>query len=73
MSTIHETSLSIFPDDTSILVLCESATTASKILEDTLDKIQEYFKKWKINVKKEKPNHITFILKKQIPFGYAKR
>lgn len=73
MSSTHETSLSIFSDDTSILALCESATTASKILHDTLDKIQEYFKRWKIKVKKEKSNHITFILKKQIPFGYAKR
>ena len=58
------TVLASFADDKAILSTNEDPVTASLHLQEHLDSLQTWFRKWKIKVNPQKSVHITFTLRK---------
>ena len=56
-----------FADDTAILVRQTNPGTAVKLLQEHITKIEKWLKEKQIKAIPNKCNHITFILRKQIP------
>ena len=57
-----QTYTATFADDTAIMAV--NKYTASSILQQSLDEIQEQMKKWRIMANENKSAHISFTLKK---------
>jgi len=49
-----------FADDTALLAAHKNHTTASKILQEVIDTIQHWIKKWRIKLNEAKSTHVTF-------------
>jgi len=58
----RETTLSTFADNTAILATHEDPTIASLNLQDHLNIVEKWLKKWKTKVKELKSSHIRFTL-----------
>lgn len=63
--TTPNTITATFADDTAILATSEIPAYASEKLQEALDQIQEWFKKWRIKANEAKSQHITFSLRKE--------
>jgi len=59
-----ETILGTFADDTAIFATHADPTIASLNLQEHLNIIEKWLKKWKIKVNESKSSHITFTLRK---------
>lgn len=55
---------STFADDTAILSAHSDPVVASNILQDHLNEVENWLKKWKIKVNENKSVHVTFTLNK---------
>jgi len=64
LPTSRETTLGTFADDTAIFATHEDPTIASLNLQEHLNIIEKWLKKWKIKVKESKSSHIKFTLQK---------
>lgn len=53
-----------FADDTALLASSTDPQTASNILQDSLNKVDDWLNKWRIKASASKSIHITFTLKK---------
>lgn len=56
--------ISTFADDTAIIASHSNPDTASRILQDHLDKVKIWVQKWRIKVNESKCAHITFTLRR---------
>ncbi|KAL1460251.1 hypothetical protein WDU94_012177 [Cyamophila willieti] len=62
----NNTITATFADDTAILAKHKNATVASDALQNHLDSLQLWLKKWRIKVNESKSVHVTFTLKKSL-------
>jgi hypothetical protein len=53
-----------FADNTAIFATHTDPTTASRNLQEHLNTVENWIKKWKIKVNETKSSHITFTLRK---------
>jgi hypothetical protein len=60
LPTSDNTTTATFADDTAILATHEDPTTASLKLQVTINKIDDWAKKWRIKINQSKSTHITF-------------
>jgi hypothetical protein len=63
--TSDNTTTATFADDTAILATHEDPAIASMKLQDTINKIDEWVKKWRIKINQSKSTHITITLRNQ--------
>jgi len=63
LPTSNKTILSTFADDTAIFTTHPDPTTASVSLQDHLNNIEKWFRKWKLKINENKSTHITFSLR----------
>jgi hypothetical protein len=63
-SSIHTTT-GIFADDTVILARHDDPVIASHKLQDHLDQLEAWLKKWRININATKSVQVTFTLRKE--------
>jgi hypothetical protein len=61
--TTHETNIATFADDTAILALDENPIIASEKLQNHLNLLQQWLRKWKIKVNNNKSVQIMFTTK----------
>jgi hypothetical protein len=61
----EQTTTATYADDTAALASHEDPAIASKNLQTHLDKLQIWFKKWRIKVNEKKSVHVTFTMRKQ--------
>lgn len=61
-----EVKLATYVDDTAMLSTHSNPNTASRVLQDHLNNIQQWLKTWRIKVNESKSAHITFTLKKKV-------
>jgi hypothetical protein len=54
-----------FADDTAILATHEDPAIASMKLQATINKTEDWVKKWRIKINQSKSTHITFTLRNQ--------
>jgi hypothetical protein len=59
------TTTATFADDTAILATHEDGAIASMKLQATINKIDEWAKKWRIKINQSKSKHITFTVSNQ--------
>ena len=59
--------LTVYVDDTAIFASSRFLRNATKYIQAHLDKLQEYFRKWKLTVNPAKTQAITFINKRLKP------
>jgi len=64
LPTSRETTLGTFADDTAIFATQEDPRIASLNLQEHLNIIEKWLKKWKIKVNESKSSHIKFTLRK---------
>ena len=64
LPALKETTLGTFADNTAIFSTHEDPTTASLNLQDQLNIIEKWLKKWKIKFNESKSSHIKFTLQK---------
>jgi hypothetical protein len=62
LQTSDNTTTATFADDTKILAIHEDSKTASMKLQATINKINEWAKKWRIKINQSKSMYITFTL-----------
>jgi len=60
-----DTTTGTFTDDTAIFATNADPTTASHNLQEHLNTVQNWLKKWKIKVNETKSTHITFTLRNE--------
>ena len=65
--TSTNTTTGTFADDTAILSSNKSLELATVHLQQHLDTLQDWFKKWRIKINESKSVHITFTLRKKKP------
>lgn len=58
------TEIATFADDTAVLALHHNPATASRYLQDNLNKIEKWLKKWRIKANEAKSTHITYTMKR---------
>jgi hypothetical protein len=63
--TSDNTTTATFADDTAFSATHEDAVIASKKLQATINKINDWEKKWRIKISQSKAMHITFTLRNQ--------
>ena len=61
---LEDTFVATYADDTALLVINDDADTASTRLQEQLDTLQHWLKKWRIHINEQKSTHITFTNKK---------
>jgi hypothetical protein len=66
LPTSDNTTTATFADDTAILATHEDLAIASMKLQATINKIEDWAKKWIIKINRSKYTHITFTLRNQI-------
>lgn len=54
-----------FADDTVVLAIHENLDEATKILQGSLNKIEEWTTKWRIKVNEAKSIHVTFTMRRE--------
>lgn len=64
LPTTDNTTIGTFADDTAIFATHSDPVIASNNLQDHLNMMEVWLKKWKIKVNESKSNHITFTLRK---------
>lgn len=64
MPTTNETFIGAYADDTVIMAAADTLGAATKCLEKTLDKINQWTNDWKIKLNTSKSIHIIFTLRK---------
>jgi hypothetical protein len=57
--------IATFADDTALLACSEDPGEASNLLQEQINKIQQWLEKWKVNVNTAKSAHITFTMRRQ--------
>lgn len=60
----HKVMNATFADDTALLASSKDPQTASKILQEGLNKVDDWLQKWRIKASASKSTHVTFTLKK---------
>jgi hypothetical protein len=65
LPTSDNTRTASFADDTAILATHEDPAIASMKLQATVNKIDDWTKKWRIKINQSKFTHITFTLRNQ--------
>jgi hypothetical protein len=65
LPTSDHATTATFANDLAILVIHEDPTIASVKLEATINKIDDWAKKWRIKTNQSKSMHITFTLRNQ--------
>ena len=64
MPTIDDLTIATYADDTAIMATNTCPVTASEIVQEELNLIQDWLKKWNIKVNTEKSVHVTFTLRR---------
>jgi len=59
----NNTHLATFADDTAILSSNPDSNSSTKSLQDHLNKLQTWFKLWRIKINEEKSTHVSFTLR----------
>lgn len=65
LPTTRLTMTATFADDTAIVASHVDPVAASRNLQVSLNKTQEWLRKWRIKINEAKSNHITFTLRKE--------
>jgi hypothetical protein len=65
LPTSDNTTTATFTGDTAILATHEDPATVSMELQATVNKINDWVKKWRITINHSKSTHITFTLRNQ--------
>jgi hypothetical protein len=60
LPTSEDTNTATFADDTAILALDDQPETATAKLQNGINNLEQWTKKWKIEVNQNKSEHITF-------------
>lgn len=60
-----KTTLATFADDTAIHASHENPAVASQLLQEHLDKLQEWQNKWRMKTNETKSSHVTFTLRRE--------
>lgn len=66
LPTTNGVMIATYADDTAILATHSDSTTASKQLQNGLDAIQKWLKKWQIKANETKSVHITFTTRREV-------
>ena len=61
----NDTTTATFADDTAVLALHEDPVTASQLLQENLQQLQQWYKNWRIKANESKSVHVTFTLRNQ--------
>lgn len=64
LPTTSLTTVATYADDTAVLASHIDPSTASRYLQDNLNKIQDWLKKWRLKANESKSMHITFTMRK---------
>ena len=64
LPTTRDTTMGTFADDTAIFATHVDPTTASRNLQEHLNNVENWLRKWKIKVNETKSSHITFTIRK---------
>lgn len=65
LPTTRLTTVATFADDTAVLSSHLDPILASRNLQDNLNMIQDWFKKWRIKANESKSTHVTFTMRKE--------
>lgn len=60
-----KTTLAVFADDTAILAVSDTQEEATRQLQEAVDKIMAWTRKWRIKLNKQKSVQVTFALRKR--------
>lgn len=58
--------IATFADDTAVIAVNDDPKTASKLLQINLNKLEQWFKKWRIKVNSAKCVHVTFTTRRGV-------
>lgn len=64
LPTTSTTTMATFADDTAILASHTDSKTASRNLQKHLNKVNEWFKRWKIKANEAKSLHVTYTMRR---------
>lgn len=56
------TVIATYADDTALLATSKNPTTASRRLQESLNSVQEWMRKWRVKANETKSTHVTFTL-----------
>lgn len=65
MPLTNDVTVATYADDTAIVATSQCPTEASIFVQNEIDLLEKWLKKWNIKVNSEKSSHITFALRKQ--------
>lgn len=60
----NQTTMATFADDTAILASHDDPKEASKMLQNSINDVQNWMKRWRIRVNEAKSNHVTFTMRR---------
>ncbi|GAB0091289.1 hypothetical protein DMENIID0001_061120 [Sergentomyia squamirostris] len=65
MPTSDEVMTATYVDDTALVAVNKNPNTASRVLQEHLVFLEDWFKKWRFKINQQKSTQITFTLKKR--------